>query len=76
MSNRKFKCKQCGAALELFEITYCRSPVDEKTGEIGVAYEENIPGESSDAEVQCSEDADHKCGFVIDKLTDIIEEEE
>jgi len=76
MTDQKFKCKECGASLDLFETTYSRSPIDKETGEIGVPYEENIPGESTHAEVQCSEDPDHNCGFDIDSMTDVIEERE
>ncbi len=74
MSEQNFKCKKCGAKLELFEATYSKSPIDEETGEIGVPYEENIPGESIHTEVQCSENADHDCGFTIDELGDTIKE--
>ena len=76
MTNPNFKCKQCGAPLELFETTYSRSPIDEDTGEIGVPYEENIPGSDVHSEVQCSEDADHNCGFTIDDLEDVIVKKE
>ena len=71
-----FKCKQCGAPLELFETAYHRSPIDEETGEIGAAYGENIPGENSDTAVECSENGSHKCGFTIDKLTEVIKKVE
>lgn len=64
MSQGKYRCRQCGAPLELFATLYNRSPIDEETGEIGEAYEENVPGSNEYLEVQCSEDADHNCGFV------------
>lgn len=64
MPAENYRCKECGAPLELFATLYSRSPIDENTGEIGEAYEENIPGSNEYLEVQCSEDADHDCGFV------------
>lgn len=76
MTNQRFKCKECGSPLDLFETTHSRSPVDGETGEIGVPCEENIPGESTHAEIQCSENPDHDCGFDIDGLTDTIKEKE
>ena len=72
MSQGKYRCRQCGAPLELFATLYSRSPIDEETGEIGEAYEENVPGSNEYLEVQCSEDADHDCGFIYqdDKIVE------
>ena len=64
MSAGRYRCKECGAKLELFATLYSRSPIDEDTGEIGEAYEENILGSNEYLEVQCSENADHECGFI------------
>jgi hypothetical protein len=64
MSPVKYRCRQCGAPLELFATLYSRSPIDENTGGIGEAYEENILGSNEYLEIQCSEDADHDCGFI------------
>lgn len=64
MSQGKYRCRQCGAPLELFATLYSRSPIDEDTGKIGEACEENVPGSNEYLEIQCSEDADHDCGFV------------
>jgi DNA-directed RNA polymerase subunit RPC12/RpoP len=53
MSQGKYRCRQCGAPLELFATLYSRSPIE---------Y----------LEVQCSEDADHDCGFIYrdDKIVE------
>ena len=63
MATRRYICKECGASLELFATLYSRMPIDESTGEIGEELEENIPGSDRHFEVQCSQDADHDCGF-------------
>ena len=60
MSTGKYRCKICGAPLELFASLYSRHPIDEHSGEIGEACEENVPGSNEYHEVQCSEDADHE----------------
>ena len=64
MSNGKYRCKTCGAPLELFAILYSRHAIDEHSGEIGEALEENVPGSNEYQEVQCSQDADHDIGPV------------
>lgn len=63
MSTGKYRCKTCGAPLELFVILYSRHLIDEHSGEVGEAYEENVPGSNQYHEVQCSEDADHDVGL-------------
>lgn len=63
MSTGKYRCKECGAPLELFAILYSRHPIDEHSGEIGEALEENVPGSNEYQEVQCSENADHDVGL-------------
>jgi|GEM_PF-3838235 len=63
MSTGKYRCKTCGAPLELFAISYSRHLIDEDSGEIGEALEENVPGSNEYHEVQCSEDADHDVGI-------------
>ena len=64
MSTGKYRCKICGAPLELFASLYSRHPIDEDSGEIGEVLEENVPGSIEYREVQCSEDADHDCGLI------------
>ncbi|MCK4224744.1 MAG: hypothetical protein KAX39_06165 [candidate division Zixibacteria bacterium] len=64
MSAGKYRCKECGAPLELFLTSYYRFPIDGDSGEIGEVYEENVPGSNEYVEVQCSEGADDDCGFI------------
>jgi len=63
MSTGKYRWQTCGTPLELFAVLYSRHPIDEDSGEIREAYEENVPGSNEYHEVQCSEDADHYVGL-------------
>ena len=75
--SENYKCKICGASLELSEIETVHSiyPIDEETGYIEWhmnIMEEQTGAEATEVRITCSENPDHETGYKVDNNNDKI----